>query len=220
MIERAEECRRQLEYIVNDELENEALHLTSDDWKQLSDIKKILAPFNEYTEYISRDKPSIHMAPRLYEELYSMLLAIRERRGDWKNLSAEATILVSDGISLLKRYYDYVKCNDIYYIARILDPRIKTKWLKMLPDGEKIIVRIRDLLKKAYPAEKKPISTALSENYKSLEYRFLGAFQSTQYNISESDIDQYFDTPTISTDFDPNQSRTEFIRNWVEGQQA
>jgi hypothetical protein len=214
MIERAEECRRQLEDTVNDELEIEALRLTSDDWRQLSDIKKILAPFNEYTEYISRDSPSIHMAARLYEELHSMLLAIRERRGDWKNLSAEATILVSDGISLLERYYDYVKCNDIYYIASILDPRIKTKWLKMLPDGEKIIVRIRAFLKKAYPAQKKPTSTALSANYKSLEYRFLEAFQPTQYDISESDIDQYFDTPTISTGFDPNQSQTEFIRNW------
>ncbi|EED20863.1 conserved hypothetical protein [Talaromyces stipitatus ATCC 10500] len=84
----------------------------------------------------------------------------------------------------------------------------------MLPDGEKIIVRIRAFLKKAYPAQKKPISTALSANYKSLEYRFLGTFQPTQYNISKSDIDQYFDTPTISTGFDPNQSQTEFIRNW------
>ncbi|EED20921.1 conserved hypothetical protein [Talaromyces stipitatus ATCC 10500] len=214
MIERAEECRRQLKDTVNDELEIEALRLTSDDWRQLSNIKKILAPFNEYTEYISQDSLSIHMAARLYEELHSMLLAIRERQGDWKNLSAEATILVSDRISLLERYYDYVKCNDIYYIASILDPQIKTKWLKMLPDGEKIIVRIRAFLKKAYPAQKKPISTALSANYKSLEYRFLEAFQPIQYNISESDIDQYFDTPTISTGFDPNQSQTEFIRNW------
>jgi hypothetical protein len=83
MIERAEECRRHLEDTVNDEPDIEALRLTPDDWRQLSDIKKILAPFNEYTEYVSRDNPSIHMAARMFEELHSILLAMKERRGDW-----------------------------------------------------------------------------------------------------------------------------------------
>jgi hypothetical protein len=214
MIERAEECRRQLEDTVNDEPDIEALRLTPDDWRQLSDIKKILAPFNEYTEYVSRDNPSIHMAARMFEELHSILLAIKERRGDWQKVSAAITVPVSDGISLLEQYYDCIKGNDIYYIASVLDPRIKTKWLKTLPDGEKIIDRIRAFLKKAYPTQKQPVSTALSTNYKSFEYRFLEAFQPTQYNVVECDIDQYFDTPTISTGFDINQSQTEFIRNW------
>ena len=53
MIVRAEECRRQLEDTVNDDLDIEALRLTPSDWRQLSDIKNILAPFNEYTEYVS-----------------------------------------------------------------------------------------------------------------------------------------------------------------------
>ncbi|KAJ5569134.1 hypothetical protein N7450_011620 [Penicillium hetheringtonii] len=59
-----------------------------------------------------------------------------------------------------------------------------------------------------------PTSTSLSTNYKSFEYKFLEAFQPTQYNVAESDIDRYFDTPTISTGFDIGQSQTEFIRNW------
>ncbi|KAJ5364981.1 HAT dimerization [Penicillium cataractarum] len=58
------------------------------------------------------------------------------------------------------------------------------------------------------------MSTAPNTSYKSFEYRFLEAFQPTQYNVAESDIDQYFDTPTISTGFDISQSQTEFIRNW------
>ncbi|KAJ6168055.1 HAT dimerization [Penicillium chrysogenum] len=153
----------------------EALRLTPEDWRQPSDIKRILTPFNEYTEYVSRDSPSIHMA---------------------------APVPVSDGISLLEKYHDCVKDNDIYYIASVLDPRIKTKWLKTLPDGEKIIDRIRAFLKKAYPTPKQPASIAPNTNYKSFEYRFLEAFQPTQYNVAESDIDQYFDTPTVSTGFE------------------
>jgi hypothetical protein len=214
MIERAEECRRQLEDTVNDEPDIEALCLTPNDWRQLSDIKKILAPFNEYTEYVSRDSPSIHMAARMFEELRSILLAIKERRGDWQNVSPALTVPISDGITLLEHYHDCVKDNDIYYIASVLDPRIKTKWLKTLSDGETIIERIRAFLKKAYPTPKQPVSIALNTSHKSFEYRFLEAFQPTQYNVAESDIDQYFDTPTISTGFDIIQSQTEFIRNW------
>ena len=214
MIERAEECRRQLEDTVNDEPDIEALRLIHDDWRQLSDIKKILTPFNEYTEYVSRDSPSIHIAARMFEELRSILLAIKERRGEQQKTSAAITISVSDGISLLERYHDCVKDNNIYYIASILDPRIKTKWLKTLLDGDKIIDRIRAFLKKAYHTPEQPASTALSTNYKSFEYRFLEAFQPTQCNVAESDIDQYFDTPTISTGFETSQSQTEFIRDW------
>jgi hypothetical protein len=43
MIVRAEEYRRQLEDTVNDDPDIEALRLTPNDWRQLSDIKKILA---------------------------------------------------------------------------------------------------------------------------------------------------------------------------------
>ncbi|CAG7933073.1 unnamed protein product [Penicillium olsonii] len=214
MIVRAEECRRQLEDTLNDVPDIEALRLKSNDWRQLSDIKKILAPFNEYTEYVSRDSPSIHMAARMFGELRSILLASKVRRGEWQKVSPAVTVPISDGISLLEKYHDCVKYNDIYYIASVLDPRIKTKWLKTLPDGEKIIDRIREFLKKAYCTTKQPVSTAPSTNWKSFAYRFLEAFQPTQYNVAGSDIDMYFDTPTISTGFDISQSQSEFIRNW------
>jgi hypothetical protein len=214
MIVRAEEYRRQLEDTVNDDPDIEALRLTSNDWRQLSDIKKILAPFNEYTEYVSRDSPSIHMTARMFGELRCILLPIKERRGEWQKVSPAITVPVSNGISLLEKYHDCVKDNDVYYIASVLDPRIKTKWLKTLPDGDEIIDRIRAFLKKAYSTPKQPVSTTPSTNWKSFEYRFLEAFQPTQYNVAESDIDKYFDTPTISTGFDISQSQTEFIRNW------
>ncbi|KAJ5976583.1 HAT dimerization [Penicillium waksmanii] len=152
MIERAEECRRQPKDTVNDDPDIHALRLTPDDWKKLSDVKKILAPFNEYTEYVSRDSPSIHMAARMFEELRSILLAITERRGDWQNLSSALTIPICDRLTLLEYYHDCVKGNDIYYIASVLDPRIKTKWLKTLPDGEGIIDRTRTFLKKHIPS--------------------------------------------------------------------
>ncbi|KAF3400189.1 hypothetical protein F1880_008398 [Penicillium rolfsii] len=120
------------------------------------------------------------MAARMLEELRSILLAIKERRDKRQNVSPALTIPISDGITLVEQYHDRVKDKDIYHIASILDPRIKTKWLKTLPGGEKIIDRIRTFLKKAYPTPKQPMSTAPNTSYKSFEYRFLEAFQPTQ----------------------------------------
>ncbi|KAJ9479606.1 hypothetical protein VN97_g13169 [Penicillium thymicola] len=75
MILGAEECRRQLEDTVNDDPDIEALRPTPNDWRQLLDIKKILALFNECTENVSRDSPAIHMAGICLESsvLYSSL---------------------------------------------------------------------------------------------------------------------------------------------------
>jgi hypothetical protein len=117
----------------------------------------MLQQFNEYTEYVSRDSPSIHIAARLFEELSTTLRLIKERQGDWLKVSAAITVTVSDGISVLEEYYDYVKGNDIYYIAGVLDPRIKTRWLKTLPYGNEVINRIRAFLKRAYPSKIQPI---------------------------------------------------------------
>ncbi|KAJ5460928.1 uncharacterized protein N7458_002480 [Penicillium daleae] len=150
----------------------------------------------------------------MFEELRSILIAMKERRGECQKVSLATTVRVSDRISLLEQYHNYVKDNDIYYIASLLDPRIKTKWLKTLPDGEKIIDRIKAFLKGPYPAPKQPGSTAPGTSYKSFEYRFLEDFQPTQYNVAKSYIDRYFDTPTISIGFETYQSQTEFMRNW------
>ena len=42
----------------------------------------------------------------------------------------------------------------MYWIASVLDPRIKTNWLKKNhPDTQDIIIRIKKFIKKAYPTE-------------------------------------------------------------------
>lgn len=72
----------------------------------------------------------------MFEQIRSILFAIKERRGEWQHVSPAITVPTSDGMSVIEQYYNYVKDNDIYYIASILGPRIKTKWLKTLLDGE------------------------------------------------------------------------------------
>jgi hypothetical protein len=70
-----------------------------------------------------------------------------------------------------------MKKNDMYWIACVLDPRVKTNWLKRNhTDAEQIINRIKSFLKKAYPAKETlpTISRAEAEKRKSsMEYEFL-----------------------------------------------
>jgi hypothetical protein len=54
----------------------------------------------------------------MFGELRSILLAIKERRGEWQKVSPAITVPVSDGISLLEKYYDCILDNDIYYSPR------------------------------------------------------------------------------------------------------
>ncbi|KAJ5121643.1 uncharacterized protein N7515_009604 [Penicillium bovifimosum] len=209
MIARAEECRRQLEETVNDDPEIKALGLTltPNDWKQLSDIKKVLVPFNECSEYISQSSPSMHMAVRLFTALRSTFSAVMERRGEWQKVSPAITESMSDGLALLEKYHNSVKDNDIYYIAHVLDPRIKTKLIKELPDGEKIIGRIREFLKNAYSPPTQSISTTSPLSW----YEYWSPLD----NAAGCDIDKYFDTPTIDTGLKiVGQTQIKFIRNW------
>jgi hypothetical protein len=66
------------------------------------------------------------MAARMFKELHYILLAIKER-GDWQSVSPALTVPISAGITILEHCHDRVRGNDIYYIATVLDPRIKTK---------------------------------------------------------------------------------------------
>jgi hypothetical protein len=51
-----------------------------------------------------------------------------------------------------------MKSNDIYWITYVLDPRIKTNWLKKNhPNTQEILVRIKKFIKEAYlPKEQLP----------------------------------------------------------------
>ena len=87
--------------------------------------------------------------------------------------------------------------NDIYYLTTILDPRIKIQWIKdNIEDAEKIINRIRTLLKVIYPPESELSPNEENDIYKSLEYRFIASYY-IDITTDDFDIDRYLDSPRI-----------------------
>ena len=67
-----------------------------------------------------------------------------------------------------------MKSNNIYFLATLLDPRVKTQQIKdNLNNANIVIKRLRTFLKATYYHEVKLPSINENDLYKSLEYRFL-----------------------------------------------
>jgi hypothetical protein len=76
---------------------------------------------------VSRKEPTITYIPRYYTDLELLLELIIKRRGEYNSYNISIIIVVKARLEVFKEYYSYIKENDIYWIAYILDPRIKTK---------------------------------------------------------------------------------------------
>ena len=135
----------------------------------------------------------------MYLQLENTLKQISKREGDYTGFDNTLVKAAKCGLEKFNEYNNYMKGNDIHYIASVLDPRIKCQWLrKNVDDAEGIIKRIRTFLKSVYPLE---LELSLHKNnrlYKSLEYRFLEEFETTTTIGNSTDINKYLDTPSIA----------------------
>jgi hypothetical protein len=96
-------------------------------------------------------------------------------------------------LKLFRKYFSLIKNNDIYFLATILDPRIKTKWIKdYIKNLIKIITHLRTFFKDFYYHELELSSADEDILYKSLEYRFLKPYATNTDVNKEHDIDRYF----------------------------
>jgi hypothetical protein len=101
------------------------LQVTSADWKQLRDIKIMLQPFQEYTEFVSRIQLSIQLSARMYLILEQTLRGISKREREYTRFNASLADTVKVGLAKFEEYNRFMQSNNIYYIASILDLRIK-----------------------------------------------------------------------------------------------
>jgi hypothetical protein len=95
----------------------------------LKQIRKLLKPFKDHILYVSRVEPILYRLPDLYLKLDKLLQSIIKKQGKYTSYNKTLIAAASKGLETFNRYYSAIKENDIYWIAYILDLRVKTKWL-------------------------------------------------------------------------------------------
>ncbi len=94
------------------------------------------------------------MLPTLYVKFEKILKTIIAKGGVYAQYNKAFIRAADDGLYKFEGYFEDMKNNDIYQIACVLDPRVKTNWLKKnMDDADEIIERVKLFLKKAYPEE-------------------------------------------------------------------
>ncbi len=147
MIEYAFDCRAALTDIVKDNLE-----LTPKRWVRLGHIQTLLRPFDDFTKWVLRQEPTIQLSASLYVKLQNTLNSIIKKEGQFAEFDVTLVDAAKAGLTKFNEYFQYMKENDTYQIACVLDPRIKTNWLrKNTSDPREIITRIKKYLKESYP---------------------------------------------------------------------
>jgi hypothetical protein len=85
--------------------------------------------------------------------LDDLLHDVKAKAGVYETVNEKIRLAVCKGLEVLEEYTAKMDDNLIYYIASILDPRIKTDWLRehLGSQAEAVIDNIRTQLKIDYP---------------------------------------------------------------------
>jgi hypothetical protein len=134
-----------------------------------------------------------------YLQLEQLLYRIVRKEGKWAHIGNELVHAIQAGIDKFNKYNEYMKKNMIYFISLILDPRVKTRWIKKNIVGvEDLIHNIKTFLKATYPYEAPESQPRdLLSQHHSLKWELLEEYSSTIKEMSVNDIDKYIDSNPI-----------------------
>jgi hypothetical protein len=111
-----------LEKIQQTHLALEKVALLDDNWLLMEQIRDLLQPFKQYTDFISKSRPNLALTTSLFHTLKSKLIDVQNRVGKWATVNDVIHSAVGGGIEKLNKYYELMKNQDIYYVASVLDP--------------------------------------------------------------------------------------------------
>jgi hypothetical protein len=166
-------------------------------------IHKALQRFDKFTKLVSMQHPQISLSLAVYYELSDLLQEIRDREKDFQDFDLDISIAAASAIKKYHKYYSFMEDSNTYYAAAVLDPQVKTQLLKHKPsksDAEILIQKLRETLHEQYPSISESTLPILPEKPlepQSLESRMFSKLQPQMAQMLISDIDRYFDTPTI-----------------------
>ena len=134
----------------------EPLKLSPNEWNFLGEIYEVMLPFYEKTLLVSQDSPTITQATAIYWDLDDVMDEVIEKKGNYELINEQIRQAVLAGRKVLDEYTRKMDTETlILYAAAVLDPRVKTDFLKAhLREGaEGVIDNLRIHFKEVSPAE-------------------------------------------------------------------
>jgi hypothetical protein len=136
----------------------EPLKLSSAEWNFLGEIYEVMLPFYEKTLLVSQDAPTMTQSTAIYWDLDDIMDDVIERQGNYELINEQIRQAVIAGRKVLDKYTCKMDAETLIpYAAAVLDPRVKTEFLKAhLQEGtEAVIDNLRTHFKELSPAEER-----------------------------------------------------------------
>ena len=134
----------------------EPLKLSPNKWNFLGEIYEVMLPLYEKTLLVSQDSPTITQATAIYWDLDDIMDDVIEKKGNYELINEQIRQAVLAGRKVLDEYTRKMDSETLIpYAAAVLDPRVKTEFLKAhLREGaEAVIDNLRSHFKEVSPAE-------------------------------------------------------------------
>ena len=109
----------------------EPLKLTDTKWNFLREIHEVMLPFYEKTLLVSQDAPTITQATIIYQDLDDVMDNVIKKQGNYESINEQIRQAVITGRRVLDEYTRKMDTETlILYAAAVLNPRVKTAFLK------------------------------------------------------------------------------------------
>ncbi|KAJ5894613.1 hypothetical protein N7495_006304 [Penicillium taxi] len=212
MLDDALESKLQLQDFIK--FETPFFMFLEEDWIWLSHLHHVLAKLDRFTAFVSKRQPHISFTVPVYYGLDDLLHNVASRQEGFEGLPRDIAGAVENSIQKYKKYYYYMDATDLYYIALLLDPRIKGSLLKkhLLPNEPEvamnIIQAIREKLECSYPpatssddlirGQPQPKKQRVdSMEYEDNDIHGLLERAIAAEDADQSEFDRYFDAPQV-----------------------
>jgi hypothetical protein len=127
------------------------------DWVFLWQLYNVLHPFNDFTKLASKGRPTISTIRSVYLDISKLFTKVQNREGDYNTLDMRiVNAFKSQKVrKKFEKYNAYIDQCPIYFIASVLDPRIKGTFIEVdYADGKAKLDEIRHTIHKLYPAQR------------------------------------------------------------------
>jgi len=215
MVTDAIRLRKELTQFIRAHPEVVTLKLVDAEWSTLEQIERVLKPFWEHTNTVSRHCPSLVDSLPIYWNLDDLLDDVRTAQGEFTGVDADIRQAVERATRKMDQFTKKMDDNILYYVAVVLDPRIKTSLIEAQMDESSarlITSEVREFLKREYPFD--PILPSNAERPSGMSETLWKTLRRLQPypGPQASDIDRYLDSAPVSWS---HTSFTDGDADWV-----